>query len=401
MESGATTRENVSGVEIKLPFSKNVTVASNELFLRTTINRNLEKLLANDRYLFDKVSSFGTGDEFSIQLYRKTKTYNRGDAIVYIEYEDDDKTSIREIYILQSIIDDNDNEPRYTYVDTYIKDFSGSGWKEPNSYFSLYNEKDPERSISAFIENTIFTKFHLSHELDLDYHPYGEIDSGTLSSRILMKDMSNIADFRDKLFYPYEVTNVQDHNFSGICKKWGNGILEYDLTFCLGDDLDRVQVIGETGLIRTQDFLRLNSLVPLSDENFNNDDYFLEPNDYFIFNKTGSSRQYIVNGVPQTNATDQLNEYHGTIEFPIPFADTNYMIFFSEYCRDLSGHVQSPNTMSFLNRKRDSITVVYLIPNYNGVSDSEEFLLKRNVFQCQIIGRWKNRDGTVSDSMES
>lgn len=384
---GVDTKQNL----VDMPFHSNIAVASNELFLRTTINRNLEKLLANDVYLYSKISSIGSDNLFSIQLYRETKSYSKGDVVLYMEYADEAKTRIDNVYILQSLIDNNENRPTYDYVDAYLKDFTNSGWQEPNPFFSLYQSTDDEINLSSFISASVDSKFHLSHELDLTYHRYGQLDYDTLSSKLLLNDVSNIADEREELFWDYEVSKVSDRNFNGFCRKWGNGVLEYDLTFCLGDEMKQVKTIKQDGTIEVNNFLKVNSLIPLSDDTFNNDDYFLDTDAYYIFNKSGSETQYVKNGIAQTNVTDQVNAYHGTLKFPIPFIDTNYMVFANGFNKQPNGFVQSPNAITFLNRKLDSITCLLVIPNYNGVTDIEQLILSRNVFQCQIIGRWKKK----------
>ena len=71
---------NLSSANI--PFDKNIDVAANELFLRVTINRNLEKLLQNDITLAKKIEQQGTTDNFAIQFYKDTRIYNKDDIVL-------------------------------------------------------------------------------------------------------------------------------------------------------------------------------------------------------------------------------------------------------------------------------------------------------------------------------
>lgn len=373
---------------VDIPYNKNILVSSNELFLRATINRNLEKLLANDVYLRNKISNYGTSDEFAIQIYKETKIYNKGDAVIYPEY-DEEKTKILNIYLLECIKDENEKDPSYEIINDFIKDFTKSGWRDVNPLFAIYNSFDDKVNISSFLEYAISDKFHLSHELDLSCHKFGELRTeNDLSSKILLKDLSNISDYRDSLFWAYEIGKVSGGNSKGMYKKWGNGVLEYDLTFSLSGEPQVEKTIAEDGSIKVTSYIRANSLVPLSSSDFNNDDYFLNEASYTIFNRLGTSDKYKLGGIEQTNINNQVNTYHVTIYFPIPFIDENYMIFTSSTATD-SGKSQSPNTITFTNRQKHSVTPVYVIPNYNNVEDIRAVILQNNSFQCQIIGRWK------------
>ena len=370
---------------IQIPYISNIAVAPNELYIHYTINRNLEKLLANDNTLIEKLNKYSIGDLGGIQPYRKDYVYDKGDIIVFV---DKDGTKVKNVYFLESLVDNNDLEPEYDIVNGFVSDFTKSNWKNLNEFYSIYNSDDETINLSNFLEYAVSSNFHLSHEIDEKYHRFGEINENTIDEKLLKKDFSNVDDYRKRNFFSYETKKVEADNFSGFYKKWGNGVLEYDFTYCLGENLKVEKTINADGSIVTTNYMNVNSLIPLSSDEFNNDDYFMSEDDYLIFNKNGSTTKYNINGIAQTNTTGQVNTYHGTIIFPIPFVDTNYMIFTSGRTRNEIGQTQSPNTMTFTNRKKESITAVYIIPNYNG-ENIENVLLRNNVFQCQIIGRWK------------
>ena len=373
---------------ISIPFNRDLNVATNEMYLRATINRNLERLLKNDLALEKVVENFSEHKVFSIEAYKEDTTYSKGDIVVYVEFSYK-KRSILNLYLLESMEDFNEKTPTYEISDGFIKDFSKSGWKNLNPFFSIFSSPpNDETNLSSFIESSLSGKFHEEHELNKDFHKFGELTRELVEEKVLLSDFSNISDTRDKLFWAYEISSVSYDNCSGTYKKWGNGLIEYDLTFCLGDSIKKVQTISENGDVTITDYIRANSLIPLSSNEFNNDDYFLDKNSYSIFNRLCSDKNYIVNGIPQTNVDERMNVYHGTIHFPIPFIDEQYMIFTSSTSNP-SGKSQSTNTLAFLNRKKDSITAMLAIPNYNGLKNIEETLLHKNVFQCQILGRWK------------
>lgn len=371
--------------EIKIPYTSNIAVAPNELYIHYTINRNLEKLLANDNVLIEKLNKYSIGDLGGIQAYREGYLYGKGDIIVFI---DKDGTKIKNVYLLESLVDGNGAFPEYDIVDGFVSDFSKSNWKNLNEFYSIYNSEDETINLSNFLEYAVSSNFHLSHELDIHYHRFGEIHKDTINDKLLKKDFSNVSDYRDRIFFSYETKKVSAGNYTGFYKKWGNGVIEYDLTYCLGDDLKTEKTIDSEGSITTTNYMVANSLIPLSSEEFNNDDYFMSEDDYLIFNKKGSTKKYKVGKIAQTNLNDKVNEYHGTIVFPIPFVNTDYMIFNTERTKNSEGKIQSPNTVTFVDRQKESIKVVYLIPNYNG-ENIEDVLMNNNVFQCQIIGKWK------------
>lgn len=370
---------------ISLPYSSNLKVTSNELFLRETVNRNLEKFLTNDLYLLEKINSYGLSGIFSIEPYKKDYIYGIGSVVVYIEEKNG---KIENIYLLECIEENNSKEPQYSIIDGFVADFSKSGWKNLNSFFSIYNSSNEDINLSSFLDYSISSNFYLSHESDLSLHKFGAIDENTVAEKLLKKDFSNVDDFHDSVFWNYETKQVSSHNFAGWYKKWGNGVLEYDLTFCLGDNIEVKKTISPDGSIRTTNCIKVNSFIPLSTEECDNSDYFLDEDSRSIFNKNGSSKEYSIGNVVQTNVVDQTNEYHGTIEFPIPFVDDEYMVFSSGRMKNRNGQAQSPCALAFANRTKKSITAIMAIPNYNGAS-IESVLLSKNVFQCQIIGRWK------------
>lgn len=98
-------------------------------------------------------------------------------------------------------------------------------------------------------------------------------------------------------------------------RKWDNGLLEYDLTFRLGyvsSDIAGKDLISANNLI-----------VPHRNNNYL---YFKDDSDYAMFNKGGEG--YVVtSSSKQVNLNSYMNAYTGTIKFPEPFRDLNYMVF--------------------------------------------------------------------------
>ena len=230
--------------KISIPYDKDLTVAANELFLRVTINRNLEKLIDNDIYLKRLIDSYGSGNNFSIQAYKKDYEYLKGDVVIYPEYSEDGK-SILDVYLLESLVDKNVSVPKYEIVQDFVKDFTKSNWKELNSFFSTYHANNGE-NISSLTKHIVSSNFNLSHETDTTLHKFGAVNENTITDKVLRKDFSNIADARSAVFWSYETKKVSGNGFSGYYKKWGNGVIEYDLTYNLGGESNVEKTLDPT-----------------------------------------------------------------------------------------------------------------------------------------------------------
>ena len=365
-----------------IPFSKNIDVATNELFLRSTINRNTERLLSNDLYLYDFVVRFKENGDYTILPWKASTEYCLGDVVVYTEYNRD-KDAILNLYLLQCTVDGNVAEPQKRIIDGYVADFSDSGWNNLNPFLALFYSEDPESNLSNYLAGVVSNRFELSHELDPKYHKFGNLEEHALSDVALNSSATNIADERDCGYWPYETIEVKTDAYSGTMRKWGMGLVEYDLT-CKLVGSQKVTRINSEGDIETVNYLAANAYSPISSEL--NDNYFMNRSAYSIFMKNGDPHIVDINGVMQTNLLSTVNMYHGKIEFPIPFADTNYMMFVSPTTD--GSEIGSPCALTFADKTEKSIEMVYAIPNYNELP-MEEIALKHNEFQCQVVGKWR------------
>ena len=304
-----------------LPVSGYIDIAPNEYVTKFSLNRNFEKLLSNDNYLYDKygiaIDSTMSQEEKlkNIQTYNKLKTYNAGEFVFYKIQKDDTK-----FYILSSAQGPNTHKPlvnKNIYTnELYV--INSDWWKIVG--INSTNDNSLQKDKADMYVNANRAQFESNHQFntdDLSAHPTGKL-SLTDSSK-LFTTIENIKEDRSKFFYPgyLESMVADDTTYYGYMRKWDNGLLEYDLTFRLGyisSDADGLDLLSANNLVvkhRNRNFL-----------------YFQTDDDYKIFNQGGEN--YVVTSTSkQVNLNEKMNAYTGKITFIEPFKDLNYMVFTS------------------------------------------------------------------------
>lgn len=304
-----------------LPVSSYIDIAPNEYVTKFSLNRNFEKLLRNDNYLYDKygiaIDSTMSQEEKlkNIQTYNKFKTYSAGEFVFYKIQKDDTK-----FYILSSAQGQNTHKPLvsnniYTN-ELYV--INSDWWKIVG--INSTNDNSLQKDKADMYVNANRAQFESNHQGntdDLSAHPTGKL-SLTDSSK-LFTTVQNIKEDRSKFFYPgyLESMVADDTTYYGYMRKWDNGLLEYDLTFRLGyisSDANGLDLLSANNLVvkhRNRNFL-----------------YFQTDDDYKIFNQGGEN--YVVTSTSrQVNLNEKMNAYTGKITFIEPFKDLNYMVFTS------------------------------------------------------------------------
>jgi hypothetical protein len=357
-----------------------VSVSGNEILYTHQINRNIRKLLENDKKLnelFEKVNG-------SVAIHEYIEYYSYGiDDLIWFYDETTGK-----LKILRSLRRNNTNKP-------YFKDgtYEGSGWKDENE------EEDLDSfGIDKMVERLVNNKV-LSHESDTSFHKYGSLKNYEADvDAILMKnDLSNRNRGRSINFYPYRNYELESDNtiVNGYYRRYDNGLMEYDIIFRLGyrgvETIDGVDY----------DKIVCNDMdIDITEEDYNrdNDKYFgANSQDYHIFAyQNGDSSNYSMNDtMTERNRNDYVNVYGGTIYFPVEFRDTRYMVFTNgmmSYDRNTSQMTIEPcaNTMTFIDKRVDRISpmlIAFSNGNYDSKgSNSKNGCLVSNRFHCKIIG---------------
>ena len=422
--------------DLIIPYADNIAVSTNEFATRVSLNRNLLKLLKNDEALFEYSGGVERG-LYRVLPYEYGKTYSKNDIVWFVDYyvvpknqaeydaelnklleidvkkagtqeeinaltaeiekqkkELFDKYHVVSLFLLRSLENGNGNEPKLDFVDM-IPVFDASGWKNVNPLGTIYYDY-----FEDFTAKVLSEKLHEMHEVISKYHKFGTLSSySEIDKKVLKVDFSNLNPDRSTVFFPYETKIVDSSKtiIEGTVRTWDCGLLEYDLTYKLGDTVNEYSFYAADGSVNKADnvdtnYLNLNPIIKPSDPNlvYDNSRYYLTESDADILAVTGNKEVYI-NGIKQYGMNGRINTYCGTITLPIAFIDTNYMIFGSGLASvedpENEGVLEkNVNTLVYVNKAKKSFTAVLIVPTYEGILPKS---LANNQFRCHIVGRWK------------
>ena len=398
-------------------------IAGNELLTNIVLNRIFGKLVENDTVLANKIASVRSG-AYRILPWVPGKTYNKNDLVWFIDcylppgketaYQEEydgyiavsetgelsqhkleelkDKYFTVTLYLLRCLKNGNNKQPVRTIVDM-IPVFDATDWKNEYPSGSIYTDYFAE-----FTADNIMKRLNEAHQAT-SKHPLGELKSfSDIKEKVLLKDMSNIDSNRKKIFFPNESFAVQETKsiLAGSCRKWDCGLLEYDLTFKLGDSEYEYGTYNIDGTVKVSEELDANYLnlaksafAVGSDMEYDNRKYYLNDSDSDIFKLEDEGITVSEGGIIQHRIDSRINSFYGKLDFQIPFKDTNYSIFPVNIpsVADATGQiVKNENVMVFVSKARKSVVAMLVIPNYN---QSDYKVLGRNLFRCRITGRWK------------
>ena len=304
-----------TNIDDSLPVSSYIDIAPNEYVTKYSFNRNFEKLLSNDYWLYEKYG-IHSDDELNIQTYNKLRTYDAGEIVFYKIQKSDTK-----FYMLSSIQGPNTHKPtvRKNLQTNELYVINSDWWVIVGAKDTSKGTSLPKDDADQYVNESRLS-FQSNHELETDdpsAHPTGEL--GLQKSEKVFKSMENIDPDRKKVFYPsYLQSLVADQTIlAGYMRKWDNGLLEYDMTFRLG-----YLSTDQQGL----DILSANNFI--AEKTPNNFLYFKNAADYSIFNIKSENFSTTPRS-KQLNLNDSINAYVGKIEFPEHFKDLNYMVFTS------------------------------------------------------------------------
>lgn len=377
-----------------------IDIGSNEIITKTSINRNLYKLLSNDINL----------SENSEDLYKNLKrlapfvekhVYNKGDLVLFLDETHthegfvDDKIIINNLYLLRSLQDNNTSIPKKYLVES-VPTFDDSGWHNENSFGSVFYN---DNLLSTFVHIYLKDQTYELHSLNPKYHKHGVLSTlNDVQTKVLSVSMTNGMPERARIPFPTFCgqLHTEGNIINGFYKKWDTGLLEYNITYKLGDTSTYKHLLTQNNNVEEFKVLSSNSVFiqdnhMLSDDNYNeNNRYFLNKDDFSIFQIPNNNKITYVNKIRQANLNPYINVFTGTINFPIKFRDLNYMVFNSNTAANRYGKsIINPNvnTITYVNKTVKSITAILVLNSFDNTDDPVG--LSKNEFQCQIIGRWK------------
>lgn len=316
---------------------------------------------------------------------------------------DPDLSKRTRLFLLRCVRNDNRNPPE---TGNLYRTFEENGWKNEN-------EQPDVKALMNGILSRLVNVYFARHVQAM--HRFGKLvsDAGSQDSanmvgkKVLRSDFSNIDRSRARNLYPYKTTfmNVDGRDrtvVSGQCRQYENGLMEYDIVFRLGF-VGRADSDGMSVDVLSCNDVAINTYVggsATARTRTDNAQYFLSRNDYSIFRMAAGDAPLssVIDDTVQGNRNDYVNTYSGTIEFPVPFVDRNYMIFASDVTcqdRDVSAATVTPsqNAMAWVNKSQRSVTPMYIVfedashdaPGYNSTRSG----LVSNSFHCRIVGKWK------------
>lgn len=397
---------------------KNIDVASNEIFTRTSLNRNFKKLFENDSNIIKEANKIYDG-MYRVLPWDENKSYNKDDLVWFVDFYlspqkmDEYNTEYKKLeerlenteynisflknkyytttlYLLRSAKNNNTSMPVCNIIDM-VPSFENSNWINENPTGSIYTDYFDE-----FTVYNLKNQLYKMHESVVEYHKFGKLSSfSELDNRVLKDDLSNIDPNRKCLFFPntsYELKPTANILENSYVRVWDCGLIEYDIFFKLGNSESITNsMFSFNDRLSANNINLSNKGILFSEHNsFDNSLYYLTEEDATIFQlKNGIT--VTDNNIEQHNINNYVNAFSAEIVFPTMFIDTNYMIYInnekSSILHDTETIVSNVNNMVFINKSQQSVTALLIISNYNN-SDTQK-VLGRNKFRCQIIGRWK------------
>ena len=129
-----------------LYISTDIDVGPNEPMLNGVINRNTEKLLENDRSIYELYKKILS--QLHIHDWSKNDTYNVGDLVWYL-YD-----GIK-LFLLKCTIPNNDQVPDISDADNVSQSrLQASGWENMNQYMTVI-DYGIDALLSAKVQQTI------------------------------------------------------------------------------------------------------------------------------------------------------------------------------------------------------------------------------------------------------
>ena len=373
-------------------------VGSNEYETKYSVNRILLKLLENDQLLQELYADIFAG--FSIYEYSENEEYHFNDLVWFLDSEKD-------LHILRCY-----RSKTSSNLAMWKKgeSFESYGWKDLNPNIDVLVDFGLESKIKSFLAK----KFN-EHTSNLSLHPHGRLSyDGTkvttdISRKLAKTDLSNLDPNRSTNFFPYQTIYLKTSSTSpiinGVCRKYDNGLMEYEFTFRLG--YAGVKVIDQDYGTEAH-IIEANTLdlTPVRTDN----SYFNASSDKNIFTANDQLLNSEIGITQQTNRNDYVNVYSAKLNFaeaasvglatPMTFKNADsYMVFAGDVTcqiRDMAvGDLCiGANSMTFCEKENGSITAVLvtypgLINTGKSEYNAKNGGLASNSFSCKIVGRWK------------
>ena len=310
-------------------------IAPNEALNVGSVNRVIEHLLKNDDLLLEKLNA--SAGAKSVVLWTKGTVYHPGDVVVYVTAT---KTGVKMAYILACIANTH-TEPTAALKND-LKELESCGWKLMHETTVYLNDQELLKTdvLQPAVEESI-----ADHEGNNPH--YGTIIEST--------------DDFEKLFLKNDLSNYMSPKYPGGAYKAGSRMVgKYD------EQTGNYVVKSTDGVTEQEIRFSFNPEANRNIEILNNRYYWeynsvKEKSDSCIFSPFhGESFKTIelTNGLTYRNLrVPGTNVFSCTIDFPIPFLDSTYMIFQSSYTPNQFAFGQSASDLATLKDGNNAVFV--------------------------------------------
>ena len=381
-------------------YTQNLGVGSNEYATKYSVNRILEKLVQNDKLLEEFYQEvFGA---FMIYEYQPGETYYYNDLIWFLDSEKD-------LHILRCNKSQTGENLTHWRLGQAFEDY---GWKDLNPDINVLKEFGLEKKMSTWI-----AKKFKEHSDDPSCHPLGKISYGNtkpttdITRKVSDREMSNLDPNREQNFFPYQTIHLKTLEngpiIGGYCRKYDNGLLEYDIIFRLSYS-GIAEVDEDYGI--SANIFECNNLDLASQHSDEN--YFYGTSDAQMFNCGNalcSQFESEIGETRQRSRNDYVNVYSAVIDFAqatstvdspsLKFKSSDsYMIFSGDVTcqsRDTTTKAMNigSNQLIFAQKRTGSFAAILITypnqkfntPGYNAKNGG----IEANSFHCSLVGKWK------------
>lgn len=269
--------------------------------------------------LTERVGGLSDDQSLSLTLWNPNVSYNEGDVVVYFK-EESKQTSVEQgvrefVFILVSLIDNNTRIPNYDIVD-HVPVFTKSKWQVLNPLSYLLQNLNEMREVVL----EVFKKLLEGHVQE----EHGLIGSTDIANNLLKKDYSNLQTpwTNGKYSLVMSTEELDQVGWKGRKLKSSNGIMEYHVTY--GFELS---ANNQDSDYQIQDKRYYYQKSPIWDESDNTifSQKYLEQDLFSVALNSASG------GTTFNNLRYGTNIFARKIDFPEPFVNDEYCVFFDTY----------------------------------------------------------------------
>lgn len=334
--------------------------------------------------LVDLEEVVGSGGK-PLTLWNPNIIYQKGDLVLYFKQEREQKhpdVEKREFaFILLNMEKDNKSIPNYSIVDM-VPDFSNTGWRLINPMSYLLQDMI---GMKAVVEE-VFKNLIEWHERE----DHGLVQFKDIGKNLLKKDYSNLQTTW-QIGQHSLVMDVESGENGNVLKKLSsNGIMEYSIKYSFNQRANNWLTIDDKRQYRQKSPIWDESDHTIFSQKFTEDDLFS------VVAQSGSSFNNLRYGT---------NVFNARIDFPQPFINDEYMVFFDTYepgqfvfgygVSDLQEQDEPTwdavvSLPMMMDKSSSGFSVVLPIHcHFNSIQKYNIGVPWNNEFRLQVIGRYR------------